>query len=104
MDDHLDNITQIIQEYESGAYLTADSLRELLRHLTSEMYFLTAYKIEAKQKFNSVIWNREGSVAAAEVEAQQKVPELYQLRYILKGAQNVVQSIIMEISILNKES
>lgn len=103
MKEHLDNIANIIQEYESGAYITTEGLRDLLRSLTSQMYYLTKYKIEFKNKHNNIIHNREGSVAAAEVKAHYDCPELYLCRYILKAAQNVVQSIIMEISILKKD-
>lgn len=104
MEEHLDSITQIIQEYESGAYLTADSLRDHLRTLTAQMYYLTAYKIDYKNQHNKIEWNFEGSGVKGKAWAHEQCPELYQCRYILKAAQNVVQSIIMEISILNKES
>ena len=104
MEEHLDNITQLIQEYEQGTYYTAESLREVLRSLTSQMYYLTQYKIQAKNDHNGIRYNFKGSIAGGEVYAHEMVPELYQIRYVLRAAQNVVQSIIMEISILNKEA
>lgn len=103
MDEHLERLTDAIQEYESGTYLTKESLREVLRIITSEIYFLTQHQIEAKNAYNSFMYDWSGPVARGEIFAHQEVPELYQLRYILRSAQNVVQSIIMEISILNKE-
>ena len=104
MEEHLENITQIIQRYETGEWLTADALRDVLRSLTSQMYYLTAYKIEFKNKHNEIRYRHKGSVASGEILAHEQCPELYQVRYVLRAAQNVVQSIIMEISILNKEA
>lgn len=103
MNDILDKVTEIIQRYESGEYLTADSLRELLRELTTNVYYLTKYKIEFKNKHNEIRYRHKGSVASGEILAHEQCPELYQVRYIIRSAEKVEQSIIMEISILNKE-
>ena len=104
MDEHLNRITEVVSRYESGEYLTADSLRDLLRELTSEMYFLTKYKIQFKNKHNEIRYRHKGSVASGEILAHEQCPELYQIRYILRAAEAVKTSIVMEISILNKES
>ena len=103
MDKHLKRLTDAIQEYESGTYLTKERLRELLRTITGQIYFLTQYQIEAKNAHNSFLHEWGGPVTRGEIFAHQEIPELYMLRHILRSAQNVVQSIIMEISILNKE-
>ena len=103
MDEHLARLTEAIMEYEDGTYLTKDRLRELLRTVTSEIYFLTKYQIEAKNAYNALLHEWSGPVTRGEIFAHEEIPELYQLRHLLRSAQNVVQSIIMEISILNKE-
>ena len=103
IDGHLNRITDAIEEYESMSYTTKDKLRELLRVITSEIYFLTHHQIQAKNAYNSYLYEWSGAVARGEILAHKEIPELYQLRYIIRAAQNVVQSIIMEISILNKE-
>ena len=103
MNEHLERLTDSISEYENGTYLTKDRLRELLRTITSEIYFLTQHQIEAKNAHNSFLHEWTGTVAKGEIFAHQEIPELYQLRHILRAAQNVVTSITMEISILNRE-
>lgn len=103
MDEHLDKVTQIIMEYESGSWLTTDRLRELLRELSSEIYFLTKYKIEAKNKWNSLRYIHTGSVASGLIIADEEVPELKMLRDIIRAAEGVKTSIVMEISILKNE-
>ena len=101
---NLDVLTDAIVKYESGAYMTKESLREVLRTITSEIYYLTKHQIEAKNAHNSFLYNWNGPVARGEIAAHQEIPELYQLRHLIKAAQNVVTSITMEISIINRES
>ena len=100
----LNDITSIIEKYESGEYLTLEALREYLRVLTAQVYYLTKHKIEAKNKHNEIEYKNKKSVAFGKILAHEQCPELYQIRYILKAAQNVIQRIIMEISILKNES
>lgn len=104
MEKILNKITETIESYESGKYLTTEALREHLRVLTSQVYYLTKYKIEAKNRHNEIEYKNKKSVAFGKILAHEQVPELYQIRYILRSAQNVIQSIIMEISILKNES
>ncbi len=103
MNEILKRITDLIEKYESGKYLTIDALRETLRELTSNVYYLTKYKIAYKNKHNEVRYKHKGSIGAGEILAHEQYPELYQIRYILKASQNVIQSLIMEISILKNE-
>jgi len=104
MNNILNKITTIIEEYEKGTFNTPDRLRELLRELTSNIYYLTKFKIEYKNAHNQRRYRHKGSIGAGEILAHEQIPELYQIRYILRSAQNVVQSIIMEISILKKDN
>jgi len=103
MDKILNNITDIIVRYESGEYLSTDNLREMLRLLSANIYHLTKYKIEYKNSYNAVRYKHKGSLGSGEILAHEQYPELYQIRYILRSAQNVLQSIIMEISIIKAE-
>ena len=103
MNEILDNITQIIQTYEGGEWITAARLGELRRELSAQVYYLSKYKIEAKNKHNAIKYLHKGSVAAGEILAHEQCPELYQIRYITRAAENVLTSMTMEISILNKD-
>ena len=47
--------------------------------------------------------SRKGSVAAATIEANKEVPELYLLRRIMNAAYRVTDSMRSNISTINKE-
>ena len=97
-------IASAIQKYESGEWLTVDKLRELLRGLSNNRYHLTAENIEAHNRWNTLMYNSNKPVSRAKVEADYKVPELRQTRKLLETINFNIQSIIMEISSINKES
>ena len=100
----LNNITECVQLYESGTYLTKEKLLDLNRRLSSNIYYLTKYNIEAFEKFNSIIYNnKKDSNAKATVIAHQEVPELRHTRKILEACKNVSISINNELSIIKNE-
>lgn len=103
MIDILNNITECVQLYESGAYLTKEKLLDLNRRLSSNIYYLTKHNIEAFEKFNSIIYNSKKSVARATCEAHEEVPELRQTRKILEASKGVSIAITNEINILRSE-
>jgi hypothetical protein len=104
MIDILNNITQCIDDYESGTYLTKEKLLTLNRRLSSNIYYLTKYNIEAFEKFNSIIYNSNKSVARATCEAHEEVKELRHTRKILEACKNVSISINNELSIIKNEN
>lgn len=103
METILSNITECVENYESGTYLTKEKLLELNRRLSSNLYYLTKYNIEAFQKFNSIIYNSNKSVARATVEAHEEIPELRMTRKILESCKNVSISINNELSIIKND-
>lgn len=104
MEQHLKTLAAVIQEYESGTYLTGDRLLELNRQLTGAMYHLTVINIHAGAKHNGIQYHFNGSVARGLIEAEQTVPELRATRKILETCKRVHSSIIMELSIIKNES
>ena len=104
MTDILIKITDIITQYESGVWQSADNLRVLLRELTSNLYFLSKYNIEFHEHHNAVQYKHKGSVASGLILANEQYPELRMLRKITEAANNVKSSMIMELSILKSEA
>lgn len=105
MESILNNITECVQNYESGTFLTKEKLLTLNRRLSSNIYYLTKHNIEAFEKFNSIIYNnKKDSNAKATVIAHQEVPELRMTRKILESCKNVSISINNELSIIKNES
>lgn len=100
----LNRISEIIQEYESGSFKTAENLRELLRELSANYYYLTKINVDAYNKWNNNIYNRgDESVASARVKADKEVPELRMTRKIMEATDHVIWSMRSEISIIKNE-
>lgn len=77
---------------------------EILRNLTSNLYFLEQYRIEAHEKWLSVYHNSQAkSAAGKEREADNVVRELYLIRRVMTSGYRVVDSIRSTISIHKRE-
>lgn len=101
----LDNINKAVEGYHNLQLNLVRDQSELLRGLTTNLYFLEKYRIEAYEEWQSVYFQSKGtSGAAKEREADFKVPELYKIRRIMEGGYKVVDSIRSTISIYKKES
>lgn len=96
----LKKINDIIETYESGAWVSEDNLRIMHRELTANIYFLTKYNIEAFKEHNTIQHNHKGSVSSGLIIANEKVPELRMLRKIESTANNVVNAMRSEITSL----
>ena len=104
MEKILATITTIIQTYESGEWKSTDSLRIMLRKLSSNYYYLTKYNIEYHEKHNAVQYKHKGSVSGGLILANEQIPELRMLRKIMESTQHVIWSMRSELSIIKNES
>lgn len=104
MVEHLKKIDDLVDTYESGAWVGVDTLRQMLRELTSAHYHLTKDNIEYYQKHNSFLFKWSGSVAAGKIKADEEYPELRMLRKIMESTEHVMWSMKSELSIIKKES
>ena len=104
MNEILTKISDTITRYESGEWQSCENLRILLRELTSNIYYLSKYNIEYFEKHNAVQYKHKGSVSSGLILANEQYPELRMIRKITEAANNVKSSMIMELSILNKEA
>lgn len=101
----LDEITKLVEDYHNLQLTLVKDQSEILRGLTTNLYFLEKYRIEAFETWQSVYFQSKGtSSAAKQREADFKVPELYQIRRIMEGGYKVVDSLRSTISIYKKES
>lgn len=105
MNDILNEITTIVSEYKAGQWNTKERLRELLRELSTNYYFLTKENIEAYERWNNLIYNRDvnESVVSAQRRADEKIPELRMSRKIMEATKNVILSMQQELSILKND-
>ena len=100
----LDNISSLIDTYESGEWVSCERLRIMLRELSCEVYNLTKINIEAYRKHNSILFSFAGSVSRGFIEADELVPELRDTRKIIAAANRVIDAMRSELSILKNES
>ena len=103
VDKVLSKITDIIETYESGAWVSSDNLRAMLRELSSNHYYLTKINIDAYNKHNAVRFKHEGSVSSGNIIADEQVPELRMTRKILDAVDHVLWSMRSELSIIKND-
>lgn len=97
MEEILNKISTIIQDYEIGKY---KDLHKAHRELTCSMFYLSKIQIEAHQKYNQLYHNSKETVnAKKERECELLVPELYMCRKILETAKGVSISMSLEIKL-----
>jgi hypothetical protein len=102
MNEILLKISEIIELYESGTWITEDKLRVMQRELTSNIFFMTKHNIDYFNAHNAIQYKHKGSVSSGLVLANEQVPELRMLRKIESAANNVVNSMRSEITSLRK--
>lgn len=91
--------------YKSLDYTERHKTAMLMKNMAICQSYLTSQRIEAKEKWTSIVFmeSKDKSNAAAEKIADQKVPELYQLRLIQKDAQTLIDTMRSQISLLKQE-
>jgi hypothetical protein len=105
LEEVLEKINTCIDTYEQLDLKFVTDQSQILRDLTTALFNLEKYRVEAYERWHSVYFQSQGkSVAAKEREADMKVPELYQIRRIMTGGYKVVESIRSTISIYKKEN
>lgn len=101
----LTDIDMFIDAYHDMKLTLVKDQSEILRGLTTNLYFLEAHRIDAYETWQSRYFeSKGGSAAAKQRDADFKVPELYRIRRTMEGGYKVVDSIRSTISIYKKES
>lgn len=103
LEEALNRAANIIDEYESGSWQSSDKLRELLRGLTKCHYILTKENVESHIRHNAILYNFDGSVARANVEADHEEPTLRMTRKLLDSIDHVLWSMRSELSIIKND-
>lgn len=95
----LDTISDIIENYEQGAYLTPELLKEAQRKLSANIYWLTEINVHEFNEWNEFVYRFEGSNAAAQVAANRKFPFVRMTRKLIEAARNVNIAMSNELKI-----
>lgn len=97
MNEILNNITSIIETYESGSF---KDLHIMHRQLTCNLFYLSNEQVKAHQEWNRQYYlSKEKTNAGKEREADKLVPELYLCRKIMETAKGVSIAMGYEIKL-----
>lgn len=100
----LEELTKSIHEYRETPFDQVHQIAEIMKDVAILLYDLTRHKVKYKGDWNKVCFeNRELSVAAAEREANNKVPELDMIRQVMRAGNNTLDTIRSHVSLLKKE-
>lgn len=103
MEEILTKIDDIIITYQSGAWVSSENLRIMLRELVANKYHLTKHNIEAFREWNIIVYNFKGSNAAGETKAHHDIPELRMTRKILEACKDNIMGMQQELSIIKND-
>ena len=103
MNNILEEINKAIEQYHDLDLFDYHQLSEILRTLTSNLFFLEAYRKDANEEWLKVYFEMEGTNAYRERIADNHVKDLYMLRRLMTSAYKIVDALRSQISIYKKE-
>jgi len=100
----LSDLAAIIDTYHGTAEPTGEMLNQFLKDTSSLLFYLTAERVNAHKKYNAIMFTRGTvKVNAQTVIANEKVPELYELRYIIKAGYECLNAMRSNLVSARKE-
>jgi len=103
LDTSLRLVSRAIEEYEGNPTVTGDEICGHLQVISSHLFFLEVFRAHYHSKWNAIMYNFQGAVSRAEIEANEKVPELYMLRRILGAANKTMDAMRSQLSAMKHE-
>lgn len=99
-------VDDIISEYNASNNFTPTELSDMMRLLSTNLYFLESHRVKFYKLFHEEVRNLKNqgwSINAAENEAEVKIPELYELRRKMTQANKVFEGMRSHLSQLKIE-
>lgn len=94
------NLNNVVDRYQNVPLIEVNSLSEILRDLGCNLSYLVQLRKEYYLKFQSIVFNSKGvSQSAKTKEAEFKVPELDEIRKILRHYSELQKDIRTQISL-----
>lgn len=100
------NLTHLCTRYMETDVQDGETLSELLRDISGILFYLETVRAYYHNKWSAFVNDKitaKMSVARAQVEADVRYPELYELRRTMDAAYTVVNAIRTNISYLKSE-
>lgn len=92
-------INSAIERYDTCKLSFTQEQSEILRDLSTNIFFLTEWRIHYNSEWLAYYFNSKAtSSAGKEREADKAVPHLYQIRHIMTSANRVMDSLRSTIS------
>jgi len=98
LEEALDQINKAVGDYHTLKLSLVSEQSEILRNLSTGLYYLELYRVEYKELWNDAYHKKEGSNPVKIAEADFKTPELYKIRRIMNGCKTVIDAVRSTIS------
>lgn len=100
LEEVLQNLNSIVERYQNVPLIETHNLSEILRDLGCNLSYLVQLRKEYYGQFQSVIFNSRGTSNASKIkEAEYNVPELDEIRKILRHYSELQKDIRSQISL-----
>ena len=104
MIEQLNLLAAIIDGYHKTDIPTGEQLNKSIKNVSSVLFYLTTERINAHKRHNAMMFDRgKNSVAAQTVIANEEVPELYELRHIIKAGYECLNAMRSNLVSIRKE-
>ena len=102
----LEECTNTVHTWKETPFDDINQTAELMKDMAVIIYELTRHKVKFKEQWNAKCFElREDlSNAAAEKVANKEYPELDKIRQVIRAANNVLDSLRSQVSLLKNES
>lgn len=100
LEEVLKNLNNIVDRYSKVPLIETNTLSEILRDLGCNLSYLVQLRKQYYNQFQSVVFNSKGTSQASRVkEAEFKIPELDEIRKILRHYSELQKDIRSQISL-----
>lgn len=96
----LEKMDSAIERYETCKLSLPHDQSEIVRDLSTCLYWLTPHRVDINQQWMSAYFDsKEKSAAGKEREADKKVPLMYKIRHFMASGQKVLDTMRSTISV-----
>ena len=100
LEEVLNNLNDVVERYQNVPLIETYSLSEILRDLGCNLSYLVQLRKDYYNQFQSVVFNSRGSSQSAKIkEAEFQVPELDEIRKILRHYSELQKDLRSQISL-----
>lgn len=104
LEEVLDSLNNVVERYQNVPLIEVLYLSEILRDLGVNLSYLVMLRKHYYNEFQNIVYNSNGTSQAAKIkEAEHKVPELDEIRKILRHYSELQKDLRTQISLYKNE-